>query len=132
MILSGCFHVTFISAINGDNQTQMKIIYHDQNNNMYTVTPDSITYTPILKKDSSSGMYSGGSPRSIPLHVEQYNTIIQMAKTLLQNKAGHNVKRIMTTSVLTMVRDTASNSCILLPSAQRLSFEKEIQKYLQN
>mgnify|MGYP005854571543 CR=1 FL=1 len=75
--------------------------YTDGNNNRWEIGKDSITYKPITAAQSSSGIYSGGAPRSIAISEDAFvegETLLQAA---LFAEKGHSAQRSMGTAVLT-------------------------------
>jgi hypothetical protein len=54
-----------------------RFAYIDGNNNTYEIG-ERLEYIPITKAQSSSGMYSGGDPKSVPLDAEQRAALIAL------------------------------------------------------
>ena len=107
----------------------MRIIYTDQNNNVYTVFADELSYDPISESESSSGVYSGGDPAKVAIETSEYEEILQIAEQIANDSEGKSEVREMRTSVLTLVDNRESNSYILKPSESRIRFEELLQKF---
>lgn len=107
----------------------MKIVYSDQNNNVYVVTSDALSYDPITEIESSSGTYSGGEPYKVSLEVSEYDEIVKLARQIASDPEGKSDKREMLTSVLTLVDDKKESAFILRRSEDRSQLEAMLQKH---
>jgi hypothetical protein len=66
-----------------------KYEYADGAGNLYIINSKSIEYRPITKAQSSSGNYSGGTPRTVKIDTVQYQTISMMLDRALNLKSIH-------------------------------------------
>ena len=107
----------------------MKLVYSDQNNNVYVVTSDMLSYDPISENESSSGVYSGGEAFKVALDASEYDEIIELANRIANDPEGKSNKREMLTSVLTLVEDQKESAFILRKSALRSQLEEMLQNY---
>lgn len=69
--------------------------YVDGNNNVYTLTPDSLVYDPITPNESSSGEYSGGEPKTVKITSEKFSKIEGIVLAILKDKKSHEKNRQM-------------------------------------
>jgi hypothetical protein len=107
----------------------MKLVYSDQNNNVYVVSSDALSYDPITERESSSGVYSGGEAFRVSLEPSEYEEIINLAQKIANNPEGKSNKREMLTSVLTLVDDRKESAFILRRSEMRTELESLLQKH---
>lgn len=71
----------------------MSIRYIDGNNNAYTIDPDRVAYEPVPMAQSSSGMYSGGEPKSAALTRAQHAAFVALFERILADSAIHLATR---------------------------------------
>lgn len=71
------------------NKYPSKYEYADGSGNVYIINSKSIEYRPITKAQSSSGNYSGGTPRTVKIDNVQYQTISMMLDRALNLKSIH-------------------------------------------
>lgn len=69
--------------------------YIDGNNNDYLIKTDSIFYFPVSEKESSSGEYNGGNPKSDKLSGEEFIKIESLIKAIVKDKKNHIDNRLM-------------------------------------
>jgi len=115
--------------LNCTSNSPMKLVYSDQNNNVYVVTHDALTYEPIAERESSSGVYSGGEAFKVTLEPSEYEKIMNLAKEIANDPGGKSNTREMLTSVLTLVDDRKESAFILGKSEMRTKLESLLQKH---
>ena len=115
--------------LNCTSNSPMKLVYSDQNNNVYVVTRDALTYEPIARGESSSGVYSGGESFRVSLEASEYEEIMNLAREIVNDPEGKSKKREMLTSVLTLVDDRKESAFILGKSEMRTKLESLLQKH---
>jgi hypothetical protein len=71
----------------------VSIRYIDGNNNAYTIDPDRVAYEPVPMARSSSGMYSGGEPKSAAITTEQHRAIVALFERIIADSAIHLASR---------------------------------------
>lgn len=69
--------------------------YADGSGNVYRITHDSLSYSPVKPEFSSSGIYDGGEAKNMALTKDQYTEISTAFKAGFDNKAAHIDKRLM-------------------------------------
>jgi hypothetical protein len=69
------------------NQDEYRYEYADGSGNLYLIGADSIDYRPITRAESSSGMYDGGTPRTVKLDSGKYQAISVMLDRALNLKS---------------------------------------------
>ena len=89
--------------------------YKDGNNNLYFISENEISYKPISLKESSSGSYSGGQPKTIKISQEQFRVINALFEQAFNDKSSHLENRIMGSSILT--RKAPDKHCIIKPGS---------------
>ena len=94
--------------------------YADGNGNTYKLQPTSLEYVPVKKKESSSGMYSGGEAKTVTITAEQYKNISALLESALSNAAIHIKDRVMMSGVVRVVSTEHKRSCIIKPGSDDL------------
>jgi hypothetical protein len=94
ILLSSLFAIPTISnptrsTRSAPNQNRYQYEYADGSGNVYIINPNSIDYRPMTKAQSSSGNYSGGTPRTVKIDTVQYQTIAMMLDRALNLKSIH-------------------------------------------
>nr|MBP7542501.1 hypothetical protein [Ignavibacteriaceae bacterium] len=87
-----------------------------------------IVYTPVTPNESSSGEYSGGSPKSVKITAEQFLKIETLIKAILKDKSNFIKERLMGCGTLIIGKKTTYVS-----SASKLkeNLEQELKSYLK-
>jgi len=101
--------------------------YVDGNNNIYTITPDSINYEPITPDESSSGEYSGGEPKKVQISEQQFLRIEVLIKSILTAKEIQQKNREMGCGTLLAGKKTIY---INSSSQQKADLENELKSVL--
>jgi hypothetical protein len=117
---------TLIASIfiwNCKSTDPVTIHYTDQNNNHYTISSGRLKYDPVSEVESSSGIYSGGSPAEIALKKEDFSRISDLAEKIMVYSEGKNSRREMLTSILTISGKDKTTSAILKRSEDRNKLE---------
>jgi len=105
------------------------IDYGDGNGNQYVVEQDSIEYSPVKPKFSSSGIYDGGDYMKKTITQQQYNKMALLFKKAIANEASHIKNRVKLSGIITMQEGKVVKSCILSPNSEELN---EIEKLLKD
>lgn len=110
----------------------MKLVYTDQNNNYYTITRNKIDYKAIKPKESSSGIYSGGTDKTVKISSTDFKKLTSISELLIQEKNNHSIRREMMTSELKRSLNGKNERVILKNSENRAAFELLLKKFLKN
>ena len=102
--------------------------YADGNGNVYILTSSSLEYVPVKKEKSSSGSYSGGSPKKITITSTQYKSIKDLLDAALENTSIHIKDRVMMSGVVRISGSQANQSCIIKPGSEELSRIEKVLK----
>jgi LEA14-like dessication related protein len=105
------------------------INYGDGNGNQYIIEQESVEYTPVKPKFSSSGIYDGGDHVKKLITQLQYDKITSIFKKAIANKASHIKNRVKMSGAITIKEGNTVNSCILSPNSEELN---EIEKILKD
>ncbi len=99
------------------------LTYSDGAANMYAITPTSFVYTPITPEQSSTGMYSGGPPRSGYLGPEIAAEIFAAAEALAADTGHHLADRIKGSGAVTLITPSGTQRCIVARIPALLAFD---------
>ncbi|MFH2095186.1 MAG: hypothetical protein ABIJ16_05755 [Bacteroidota bacterium] len=99
----------------------------DGNNNSYKITPDSIIYEPINCGMSSSGVYSGGDPKTVITDSLLHEEIKLLIMSAINKKEDHMKKRIMSSGLIVFYQNGVKMIAILHPDSESM---KNIEAFL--
>jgi hypothetical protein len=103
----------FLSISSCKTQDCVKYVYADGNNNSYIIKKTKLEYKPVTPMESSSGVYSGGTPKTIDLTQAEYNKIIAVFNKAIEDKSMHIDQRIMMSGLIVVETKGQSKSYIL-------------------
>lgn len=115
------FIVTIFSC--GIKTSQMNYSYTDQNNNSYYISENEIRYVPISPSESSSGVYSGGTKKSVSISKTQFSEISKKCDAIFNTPNLQTNQRRMMTSILRFSNSSESKKVILKTSEERKELE---------
>jgi hypothetical protein len=102
--------------------------YADGSANRYIITPSQFEYIPVTPEESSTGAYSGGEPKDIPLQPKQYEAIRALLDEALNTPSAHMNDRIKTSGLVVKIDGNKTTSCILTPKSAILLKIEELLK----
>ena len=97
----------------------VRIIFSDGNSNVYKISQTSISYTPVTKEESSSGIYSGGESKIASLSKEKFANIFINAESMISNKTITTDKRQKGTGQITIEFKTSKRNAIIPMDTKR-------------
>jgi hypothetical protein len=103
-------------------------IYADGSANRYIIKPTTLEYDPVKPEESSTGMYSGGDPKSISISPEQFDSICNLLDKAIRNKAAHIQDRMKTSGQITVVKGDTSTQVILSPTSEEKKAIEDLLK----
>jgi len=104
--------------------------YADGSANLYLLSSTELRYMPVTPEESSSGMYSGGKPKTVSLSPDQYKNLKVMLENALGNKSIHIADRIKMSGMISRMGGEKSQ-CIIQPNcAEMIAIEKALEKML--
>jgi hypothetical protein len=92
-----------------------RYVYADGSANRYLITSDSLEYDPVTPEESSTGTYSGGSPKTVSISAEQFRSISQLFDQAIANKVVHIEDRMKTSGAISVVKGDLRTQIILAP-----------------
>lgn len=75
--------------------------YADGNGNVFIISATTLEYQPVKAAESSSGVYSGGEPKTISLTSDQYSAIRAAFEKAIANTVNHIPARIKMSGAIT-------------------------------
>lgn len=108
-----------------------QITYTDANNNQYFIDSGFIKFRPVSKEDSSSGTYSGGEPEDIEIDMEDFMNIYFLVENAFINQQLHLIKRIKTSSIITIEFEDEELRAIIIDSREIQEIEGFLEKFFQ-
>ena len=117
------------SCMNDNSQFE----YADGNGNVYSISRTNLTYIPVKSDDSSSGLYSGGAPKSITLTADQFAAIRHVLTKAVDKTASHITERVMMSGAVFVINGSNKQRYIIAPGSMELKdIESVLQKILSN
>ena len=102
--------------------------YTDQNNNVFNITAQKITYRAVQPVNSSTGFYSGGEDVEQVIDKNNYESVKQLVNELMGDQDLHAAKREKTTAVIEVFTMRDSQKAILKPSEKRNTLENLLHR----
>ena len=103
--------------------------YADGSSNLYRLTETELRYVAVVAEESSSGSYSGGENKIVPITLIQYNTLQSLFEKAIRNTRAHTQNRVMMSSIVSSIAANEKKQCILKPGSAEM---KEIESALKD
>jgi hypothetical protein len=114
-------------------KTPSQYEYSDGSANRYVITQTTVEYIPVKPEESSTGMYSGGEPKSITITADQFNSLAKTFDLAFKNTNAHMSDRPKMSGLITSISRNATNKAILKPnSEEKQAIEEALRKVLAN
>lgn len=125
MLFINSIYLCVLTVINAcaSFSPEMKLVYIDQNNNRYSISSNEIAYKAIKPEESSTGTYSGGTDKTVPISSSDFKKIYSISKLLFEEKNTHAKRREMMTTILKRSLSGKTEQVILYASENRTAFE---------
>jgi len=107
-----------------------KLEYLDGSGNAYKITTDSISYFPITRKMSSSGMYDGGKEAHKSITKSDFENLLARYDGIFTDKSIHIKDRIKTSGVLVRYTDKNVPEEIIISKSDEQQKLEEFLKIL--
>jgi hypothetical protein len=107
--------------------------FADGSGNVYTITPTTVSYSPVQPHSSSSGTYSGGEPKSIKITREQFRQLEVLIEKSVGNPAIQLDHRTKRSGLITLFMGKDRMRYILQPeSAEMKALEDRLLEYMSH
>lgn len=107
--------------------------YADGNGNRYVLSRSSMHYYPVNPKESSTGTYSGGEPKSVALTPKQYRQLQELIEKAIQNSTIHLPARTKMSGLITAYTDGNKKQYIIdATRAETKAIEDLLRGYLNH
>lgn len=105
--------------------------YSDGNSNLYVLTPSQLQYIPVKPENSSSGVYSGGDPKSVTITPEQYTELQALLEKAFSQPSIHMENRVMMSAQIRRINSKEKKQCIIKPRSPEIAtIEQALKKVL--
>jgi len=102
--------------------------YADGNGNVYTLSGGTLSFDPVREEESSSGMYSGGEPRTVPITSVQYDSIRSLLETARSDQSIQINDRVKMSGAIGISEGGRVSRYIIRPGTEILV---KIETYLK-
>lgn len=107
------------------------MIVSDGSGNRYSISANVILYSPVTEAESSSGLYSGGSPKAAALNTDEQKTLGQLFDRALRARESHAQTRAKGTIEISRSGEGPASSVILkhnsTPGVELETFLKKLR-----
>jgi hypothetical protein len=108
----------------------MQYEYADGSANLYLLTETSLEYLPVKPEESSTGMYSGGDPKTVVVTPAEFNELKDLFDKALENTSIHIPDRMKTSGMISAIGST-KKQCIIKPYCEEMkAIEGTLKKVL--
>lgn len=111
--------------INAAPKEYTKITYIDRNNCKLEITPTTISYIPITKAESSSGMFDGGEPWKKEIDNDVWFEINSQIKAHIENKKNILKERVKPSVAFVLEQGKKKKTVIA-------TYNAELDEYLKS
>jgi hypothetical protein len=111
------------------------VTYHDGSGNGFLFWQEvkggeaRFEYTPVKPESSSSGIYSGGSPKQGAMDPKQVKTLWNGLRNLEKDQSLQTTTRSMGTGAFTLKEGITSRECIISNSPALKKFNESITPF---
>lgn len=106
--------------------------YYDAARNKYVLKANELEYIPVIKKESSSGIYSGGTYESRELNKIEREKLIRLFNTALANKKAQTDKNIKPNAAVEISSENKTINFILIAtSTENTSISNYLKQLLK-
>jgi len=113
--------------INAGAKEYTKITYLDRNNCKLEITPTTISYIPITKAESSSGMFDGGEAWKKEIDNDVWFEINSQIKAHIDNKKNILKERVKTSIVFILEQGKKKKTLIATYNAELDGYLKSLK-----
>ncbi len=107
--------------------------YYDAARNKYVLVRTELEYIPVNSKESSSGMYSGGTYESKKLIEKEYKELIQLFHAALADKKAQTNKNIKPNAAVEIsIGNKKTNFLLKSTSAINISINNFLKKSIKH
>ncbi len=109
-----------------------KLEYFDGSGNAYYITSEKISYIPITREKSSSGMYDGGKEVHKSIRRSDFEEMIVQFDLVFRNKEIHIKNRIKTSGVLIRINNqNIAEDIIISKSGEQQKLEEFLKSFFK-
>lgn len=117
--ISILFFVLIMAAnVKANTGSDTLYTYYDAARNKYVLKANELEYIPVSKKESSSGIYSGGTYESRELNKIERKKLVRLFNTALANKKAQTDKNIKPNAAVEISINNKSMSFMLKANSQ--------------
>lgn len=123
----------FFTGVKANTNSDTIYTYYDAARNKYVLKLNELQYIPVNKKESSSGVYSGGTYESKELNSAEREKLVSLFKVALANKKAQTNKNIKPNAAVEISINNKKISFILrAKSAINNSLNQYIKQLIKN
>ncbi len=121
------------TTVKANNNIDTTYTYYDAARNKYVLTGNELEYIPVNVKESSSGVYSGGTYESTLLTQKECKEIVKLFNMALKNKKAHTIKNIKPNAAVKISINNKKISFLLIAtSTYNISLNNYLKQLIKN
>ena len=93
--------------------------YADGSANLYVLNETELRYLPVTAEESSTGMYSGGEPKTVAITSAEFDDLRKLFDEALERTSIHIPDRMKTSGMISVIGAT-KKQCILMPNCAEM------------
>jgi hypothetical protein len=126
------FMLMMFVSVKANTNRDTVYTYYDAARNKYVLKGNELEYIPVNKKESSSGIYSGGTYESKELTEKECRKLVRLFKDALANKKAQTNKNIKPNAAVEISSENKTINFILIAtSAENISISNYLKQLLQ-
>ena len=123
----------FFTGVKANTNSDTVYTYYDAARNKYVLKLNELQYIPVNKKESSSGMYSGGTYESKELNSAETEKLVSLFKAALANKKAQTNKNIKPNAAVEISsKNKTINFILIAASTQNISISNCLKQLFKN
>lgn len=115
------FLITLTSFTFACMRTPTDYFYSDGNSNQYILRGSTLSFNPVRPKESSSGTYSGGQPKTVTISSKQASDLKSLLEQAISNVEAHQPNRVKGTAAIIITRGGEERRCVLKRDSREIA-----------
>ncbi len=121
------------TSIRANNITDTVYTYFDGARNKYVLKANELEYIPVNAKESSSGIYNGGTYESTLITKKENKHLVELFDKALINKKAHTIKNMKPNAAVEISTNNKKISFLLISSSTiNISLHNYLKQIIKN
>ena len=121
------------TSIRANNITDTIFTYFDGARNKYILKANELEYIPVNARESSSGIYNGGTYESTLITKKENKHLVELFEKAVKNKKAHSIKNIKPNAAVEISTTNKKISFLLISSSPiNILLNNYLRKIIKN